>query len=415
MIRRYSGVSVESDPFPPREYRGGGGPGLNVRKVRGMRGSDRSQRRQRRQGMTLVEVLVVIAILGILMGLVLPALQQSREASRAAICKQNLKQIGLASHAFHGVFRSFPPARIVPRPGDAPQHACGGQEPTWFVHLLPFLEEPAADRWQVYEPYAAHPEQLRAMPVSAYVCPTRRSVGEAAAGSQQVSASRESGGGQPQLAMMMLCPVCSGRPRPLPPGDNPPGDQPPTNSPDSGDPPSVPLPRPTPAGTAAGALGDYAGNHGDLSPGATGAATDFYFGGNGTGILITSRARCLNGRPMEWVDRIRMHNVSDGLSNTFLAGERNVPMTRIRMLPDDGPIFAGDSFPFASRLAGPGAPLARSVNDLTVGSYSFGSWHPGVCHFVMGDGSVRPVSDQIATSVLGALSNRHDGNAVGAF
>ena len=156
------------------------------------------------RGMTLVEVLVVMAIMGGLMGLVLPAMQNSREASRAAICKQNLKQIGLASHAFHGAFRSFPPARIVPRPGDASQHACGGQEPTWFVHLLPFLEEPAADRWQVYEPYAAHPEQLRAMPVSAYVCPTRRSVGDAAAGVRPSIASRGSTGRQPQLAMMML-------------------------------------------------------------------------------------------------------------------------------------------------------------------------------------------------------------------
>jgi prepilin-type processing-associated H-X9-DG protein len=54
--------------------------------------------------------------------------------------------------------------------------------------------------------------------------------------------------------------------------------------------------------------------------------------------------------------------------------------------------------------------LARTVNDLSASIYSFGSWHQDVCHFVMADGSVRGVSDQISTTVLGSLSNRHDGN-----
>jgi prepilin-type N-terminal cleavage/methylation domain-containing protein len=360
-----------------------------------------------RRALTLVEVLVVMAIVALLMGLVLPAIQQSREVSRATTCKQNLRQIGIATHAFHAAYRAFPPARIVPRPGDAPQHACGGQEPTWFVHLLPFLEERAADRWNVYEPFADHADALRAMPVSVYVCPTRRSLGQAAAGPRDLAASAAEVR-QPRLAMMMLCPVCSGRPRPRPPlpdDPNPPGDEPPPPN-DPSDPP----PGPRPSATVTGALGDYAGNHGDLSPGATGAATDFYYGGNGTGVLITSRARCVAGKPTEWIDRIRIHNVSDGLSNTFLAGERHVPMTRLGILPDDGSVYDGNSFHFASRLAGPGAQLARSVNDLSAGVYSFGSWHQEVCHFLMADGSVRAVSDQISTTVLGSLSNRHDGN-----
>jgi prepilin-type N-terminal cleavage/methylation domain-containing protein len=379
--------------------------------------------RQIPRGMTLVEVLAVMAIVGLMMGLLMPAIQQSREASRAVVCRQNLKQIGLAAHAFHAAFRAFPPARIVPRPGDAQPHACGGQEPTWFVHLLPFLEEPAAARWNVYEPFAAHPDDLRAIPVSVYVCPTRRSLGQAAGGAKQAVASATPTGGPPRLAMMMLCPVCSGRPRPLPPvGDDPdvPGSAPPGNeSPEdpgtAAGPPPNPVPAPNPSGTSSGALGDYAGNHGDLSPGATGAATDFYYGGNGTGILITSRARCLGGRPMEWIDRIRIHDVSDGLSNTFLAGERHVPLARLGVLPDDGSVYDGNSFHFASRVAGPGAQLARNLNDLTAGLYSFGSWHQDVCHFVMGDGSVRGVSDQISTTVLGSLSNRRDGNPVTGF
>ena len=365
------------------------------------------------RGLTMVEVLVVMAIVALLMGLVLPALQQSREASRATVCRQNLRQIGIATHAFHAAHRAFPPARIVPRPGDAPQHACGGDEPTWFVHLMPFLEEPAADRWNVYEPFADHPDELRSTAVSVYVCPTRRSLGQAAAGPQPQTAALAVGAGRPRLAMMMLCPVCGGRPRPRPrpPVPPTPGDP----EPPVGEPPVEPPSGPNRGDAVTGALGDYAGNHGDLSPGATGAATDFYFGGNGTGVLITSRARCLAGKPMEWIDRIRIHNVSDGLSNTFLAGERHVPMTRLGMLPDDGSVYDGNSFHFASRVAGPGAPLARTVNDLNAGIYSFGSWHQDSCHFVMADGSVRGVSDQISTTVLGSLSNRHDGNRTAEF
>jgi len=370
------------------------------------------RRRPARRGMTLVEVLVVTAIIALLMGLMLPAVQQSREASRASACKRNLRQVGIATHSFHAAYRAFPPARIVPRPGDVPQHACGGQEPTWFVHLLPFLEERAAERWNVYEPFAQHPDSLRSMAVSVYVCPTRRSLGEAAAGPRELAAT-EVEASQRGLAMMRRCPTCSGRPRPLPPWTAPPN-PPEDETPPPSDPPDPPA-DPRPLGTVRGALGDYAGNHGDLSPGAIGAATDFYYGGNGTGVLITSRARCVAGKPTEWIDRIRVHNVTDGLSTTFLAGERHVPMTRLGMLPEDGSVYDGNAFHFASRLAGPGAHLARSVNDVSASSYSFGSWHQNVCHFVMADGSVRGISDQISTTVLGSLSNRHDGSHTTEF
>ncbi len=90
------------------------------------------QRTNKKRGFTVIELIVVSAISASLAALLLPAVQQAREAARRSACKNNMKQLALALHNYHDVHRVFPPGYVS---------ADNSNQIGWGTFILPFMDQ----------------------------------------------------------------------------------------------------------------------------------------------------------------------------------------------------------------------------------------------------------------------------------
>lgn len=308
-------------------------------------------RRLRRMGFTLIELLVVIAIIAILVALLLPAVQQAREAARRTQCRNNLKQIGLAMHNYHDVHRIFPighqwrpagaPSATLPNGAGTPRGSGWG----WSAYLLPFLDgAPLYDKFN-FSVSVADCSTAYGAPNYTYVGNTNR----------------------PLVGTPMPWARC----------------------------PSSIAPAVFGWGTA------VEPNYLNLAVTSYKACTGAYNGGHGR--VPEQGALWANG--MFFRDsNIRIRDVRDGTSNTIMVGESNWAT----WLPP------GNNTQFGARLYGvvnPKTGVANSGSNVllsqafypmnpppTLGgtvSESFHSLHTGGVFFLFGDGSVHFISENI--------------------
>jgi prepilin-type N-terminal cleavage/methylation domain-containing protein len=231
---------------------------------------------RRSAGFTLIELLLVIAIVGILLALLVPAVQQVREASSRTQCANNLKQMALALHAYEGDHRCLPPSRL---------DTLGA---TWAVMLLPYLEQHRLyGAWDLDQNYYSQSTIARQSAVAVFFCRSRR---DPAGGPLSLA------GDEPPAPVAAAPPLPGGEGWIAPPvgGEGAFGGPAPAA-------PTLPPPPPPPPNMP-GALGDYA-----CSLGTDEADNPDRVNG------VFHQAKPKSG--------VRFAHITDGLSQTLLVGE----------------------------------------------------------------------------------------------
>ena len=320
----------------------------------------RSVSRPRRRGFTLVELLVVIAIIGILVALLLPAVQAAREAARRMQCSNHLKQIAIGFHNHHDTFGRFPSGGWGWYWMGDPDRSSGAKQPGgWPYAILAYVEEAnLRTLGSDGEPDVITDEQRRgaarvaqaAIPI--FNCPSRR---DSSAYPQVITAAVPGG-----LAY-------------------------------NSDP------------VQWSARTDYAANAGDtLLFWHEGPTPEDGFAGNGFANMSGSTGICYQR------SQIRIGDVRDGTSNTYLVGEKYLNPDEYSTglgLADDQPMCSGDDYDIHCwTLEGP----LRDRKGLSV-YWRFGSAHPGGCHIANCDGSVHLIPYSVDRNTHRYLGNRRDG------
>ena len=123
-----------------------------------------------KRGFTLIELLVVIAVMSILIALLLPAVQQAREAARRTQCRSNLKQIGIALHNYVEAHSMLPPF-FISRSGNPSRIADLDKGANWLVFILPYVDQaPLYKSWDFDIPASQNSGRSTKLPL--YMCPT---------------------------------------------------------------------------------------------------------------------------------------------------------------------------------------------------------------------------------------------------
>jgi prepilin-type N-terminal cleavage/methylation domain-containing protein len=338
------------------------------------------------RGLTLVELLVVVAIVAALLALLLPAVQAARESARRTRCTVNLRQLALACLA-HESARGFLPtggwggAWV----GDPDRGFDARQPGGWAFNVLPYVEEAGLrDLGAGMTDAAAKADRVEVRlttPVTLFVCPSRRP-----AATWPLA---------PSKAAFSLVGV-----------------------------PSTVSRRP-----AAVVRGDYAANMG------SGDMANRYRSGGSPSTVASgdgmTDAEWQNGYgpPTDGLifrrSRIRLREITDGLSATYLLGEKYVePGLMASGLSDDDDqcLYSGhDRDALRTGLEPPSQDRAGfdpvTVSGVTGATnkfplpIAFGSAHPDACGMAMADGSVRPVASTISAAAHRAAASRNDGSA----
>src|SRR2546423_9205057 len=125
-----------------------------------------------RSAFTLIELLVVIAIIAVLVGLLLPAVQKVREASNRSTCSNNLKQIVLASHSFHDVYKYFP-TNSQDEGGWDWNYQMKSKSWSWLARLLPYLEQQnLLTQFNIEKNTLGQDKDLLAIGLKIFYCPS---------------------------------------------------------------------------------------------------------------------------------------------------------------------------------------------------------------------------------------------------